>query len=254
VKDLQREILSQVATGKISAEEGAARLEALESPAEEAPTSVAPAPTPTAGIREVRVRSRFGNAEIIGDASISGAVADGPHRARQEGDVLVIEQSPLTGETSFEFSRRHARVVVNGLDVPNVLTVRMNPSLPLTARVQAGNLRVKGLTGPIAADVQAGSCNVDGFGGPVTLSAMAGNIDAFGKLDGGKSSIRCQMGEVNLGLARGSSVRLRTRSTMGDVAIEGAGVRKDGGEILVGSGAGTLDLDTTFGSIKVNVE
>jgi len=41
---------------------------------------------------------------------------------------------------------------------------------------------------------------------------------------------------------------------MGDVAIEGAGVRKDGGEILVGSGAGTLDLDTTFGSIKVNVE
>ncbi len=224
MKDLQREILSQVATGKISAEEGAARLEALESPAEEAPTSVAPAPTPTAGIREVRVRSRFGNAEIIGDASISGAVADGPHRARQEGDVLVIEQSPLTGETS------------------------------LTARVQAGNLRVKGLTGPIAADVQAGSCNVDGFGGPVTLSAMAGNIDAFGKLDGGKSSIRCQMGEVNLGLARGSSVRLRTRSTMGDVAIEGAGVRKDRGEILVGSGAGTLDLDTTFGSIKVNVE
>src|SRR4249920_2530385 len=109
MKDLQREILSQVAAGTLSAEEGAARLEALETePAVPAPPRPSPAVDGGAGVKQVRVFSRLGNTEIIGDPSVSYAVAEGPHKARQEGDTMVIEQSPLDGEATFEFSRPQA--------------------------------------------------------------------------------------------------------------------------------------------------
>ncbi|TMF82600.1 MAG: hypothetical protein E6I11_13435 [Chloroflexi bacterium] len=250
MKDLQREILTQVAAGTISAEEGAARLEALESPA---PASIATDSPASEAVRHVKVVSRFGNTEIVGDPSVTSAVADGPHRARQDGDTLVIEQSPVNEDTSFEFSRPQARVVVNGFEFGRRLAIRMNPSLPLTTNVQAGNLRMQGLNGPIVAEVQAGNCKVGEFRGPINLSVMAGNIDAYGRIDSGKSSIRCEMGQVKVSLARDSSVRINARTTMGKVAIEGDGIKRDSRDVTVGTGAGTLDLECTMGNIKVSV-
>jgi hypothetical protein len=247
MKDLQREILSQVAAGAITAEEGAARLEALESstPTEQ-PVSTRVAP-PTSGIRQVTVNSRFGNTEILGDPTIAGAVAEGPHRARQEGDTMVFDQSPLSGDTSFEFVRPFGRIAISGFDRSARLTVRMNPSLALRARVQAGNVHIHGIKGPITGDVQAGNCIVDGFAGPVNLSVSAGNLEATGRLDGGSSSIRCQMGEVKVDLDKTSNVRISAHTTLGKVAVEGV---KDQ---VVGSGAGTLDISCTMGDVKVSV-
>src|SRR5438128_2467970 len=137
MKDLQREILTQVAAGTITADEGAARLEALDG-------APAPAETPEARmqptgetVRQVRVVSRFGNAEIIGDPGVTSAVViEGPHRVRQEGDTMVIEQSPMIEDSSFEFSRPQGRVTINGFDFGRKLLVRMNPALPLVARAQ----------------------------------------------------------------------------------------------------------------------
>src|SRR5262252_3183609 len=118
MKDLQREILSQVAAGTISAEEGAARLEALESePSTPAPTPAASQPAPATGITRVKVTSRFGNAEIIGDPSVAAAVAEGAHKARQDGDTLVIDQSLLSDDSMFTFNRPYARVTVPGLEL-----------------------------------------------------------------------------------------------------------------------------------------
>ena len=243
MKDLQREILHEVASGTISAEEGASRLEALEStpPPPSRPGVQAPE------LRQVRVVSRFGNAHVIGDPSVAFAVADGPHNARQEGDTMVIEQSPLTDDTSFEFNRPYARVSVPGFDFNRKLTVRMNPSLALRTTVQAGNLAIEGIKGPVTSDVQAGNCSVLGFAGPINLSVAAGSLQANGRLDGGSSSIRCQMGEVKLKLDRTSNVRITAHSTMGKVAVEGT----DGG--VVGAGAGTLDIGCTMGDVTVRV-
>src|SRR5690349_11472786 len=245
MKDLQREILSQVAAGTISAEEGAARLEARDTPAS-APTPPASSPV-DAGVRQVTVNSRFGNTEIVGDATVSSVVADGPHRARQDGDTMVIDQSLLSGETSFEFNRPYARITIPGLDTDKKLTVRMNPALALRTRVQAGNLQIQGIKGPITSDVQAGNCIVDGFTGPVNLSVSAGNLKASGRLDGGASTIRCQMGEVMVDLDRTSNVRINARTTLGKVLVEGV---KDQ---VVGTGAGTLEISCTMGDVKVAV-
>jgi hypothetical protein len=246
MKDLQREILTQVASGAISAEEGAARLEALESetPAEPAPPI---AKAPPAGIRQVTVNSRFGNTEIVGDPTIATAVAEGPHRARQDGDTMVIDQSLVSGETSFEFNRPYARIAIPGFDSHNRLIVRMNPALALRTRVQAGNLRITGVKGPITSDVQAGNCVVEGFAAPVNMSVSAGNLEADGRLDGGTSAIRCQMGEVSVVLDKTSNVRMTTHTTLGKVAVEGV---KDQ---VVGTGAGTLEISCTMGDVRVRV-
>jgi hypothetical protein len=243
MQDLQREILSQVAAGTITAEEGAARLEALETP-----TSAEPSPAPpTAGVRQVTVNSRFGNTEIVGDPTVASVVADGPHRARQDGDTMVIDQSLLSGETSFEFSRPYARISIPGLDTDKKLTVRMNPNLALRTRVQAGNVHIQGVKGPITSDVQAGNCIVEGFAGPLNLSVSAGNLEANGRLDGGASAIRCQMGEVKVDLDRTSNVRITAHTTLGKVAVDGV---KDQ---VVGTGAGTLEISCTMGDVKVSV-
>jgi len=54
-------------------------------------------------------------------------------------------------------------------------------------------------------------------------------------------------------LARDSSVRINARTTMGKVAIEGDGIKRDSRDVTVGTGAGTLDLECTMGNIKVSV-
>src|SRR6266446_472579 len=105
MKDLQREILNQVASGAISAEEGASRLQALES---EAATATAPT-APDRGVKSVKIVARFGNTEVVGDPSVTYAVAEGPHGARQDGDTLLINQSPLDDDTTFAFSRSRGR-------------------------------------------------------------------------------------------------------------------------------------------------
>jgi SHOCT-like protein len=245
MNDQRREILNQVASGRITAEEGAARLEALESEAAAADAIPTQATTPSAGIRQVTVNSRFGNTEIVGDPTVATAVADGPHRARQEGDAMVIDQSLLSGETTFEFNR--SRISIPGFNTRDKLIVRMNPALALRMRVQAGNVTIRGVRGPITSDVQAGNCIVDGFAGPVNLMVSAGNLEASGRLDGGSSAIRCQMGEVKVNLDRTSNVRIAAHTTMGKVDIEG--VRDQ----VVGTGAGTLDISCTMGDVTVSV-
>src|SRR5260370_41750202 len=105
-----RESLIQVASGKISSEGGAPRLDSLgwvesASPpgaSRPAPPAFQPAPS---GTHRVRVASAIGSAEIIGDPSVAYAVAEGPHRARQDGDTMVIEQGPLDENDHFSFSR-----------------------------------------------------------------------------------------------------------------------------------------------------
>jgi hypothetical protein len=267
MEDKRREILGQVAAGTISAVEGAARLEALNSGNEPAPatgTATLPAPGPAGSAsttKFVRVVSVLGSAEIVGDPSVAFAVADGPHKARQEGDTMIIEHTPFEEHEMFYFGHGDRHTVVNGFDFSGKrhLTVRMNPDLPLVASVQAGNVRIVGVRGPITAEVQAGNCKVADFVSPLNLVVQAGNVTASGCLDSGDSKIRCEMGSVKLNLTEGSSVRVTARSTMGKVSVEGdTGERvitgQSGREVTIGSGAATLDIECTMGSVKVSAD
>jgi hypothetical protein len=262
MQDKRREILTQVASGTLTAEEGAARLDSLEAEAPPAAPSLSPATPPSLPSsptgREVKVVSQFGTTEIVGDPSVTFAVAEGPHRARQEGDTMVFEHEPFDESGSFTFGRGERRISVNSFQ-HRKLTVRMNPALALVATVQAGNVIVNGVHGHITGDVQAGNCRVVDFKGTLNLVVQAGNISASGRLDSGVSKIRCEMGSVKVNLEKGSSVRITAHTTMGKVAIEGAHEGRDaaansGRDVIVGSGAATLDVQCTLGSVKVTVD
>lgn len=272
MNDQRREILTQVASGTLTPQEAAARLEALE--AEQAPAAtpasgaapVAPAPpaaNPTSTTRKVKVVSVIGSAEVIGDPTVAYAVAEGPHRVRQEGDTMTIEHAPFDQADHFTFGQSGRRVVINGMDVQRrKVTVRMNPDLALIANVQAGSLRVEGVHGPIEGEIQAGSCNVSDFRSTLNMSIQAGNLSAHGRLDEGTSRIRCEMGNVKITLERGSSVQLTARTTLGKVSIVGADgtamafgrSRQDVQDWTIGSGTANLDIECTMGSVKVAAE
>jgi hypothetical protein len=264
MNDARREILTQVAAGEITAEEGAARLGSLDAPPSDAvkpPSSAPESPPVSSTSRQVKVLSQFGSAEIVGDPSVAFAFAEGPHRARQDGDTMVIEHQPLDEDDTFSFGQGGSRrIVVNGINLQRrKLTVRMNPDLALVANVQAGNVRVDGVHGPITGEVQAGNCVVSDFRGALNLVVQAGNVQATGRLDSGASKVRCEMGSVKIHLERGSSVRITTRTTLGKVAVEGPGaeraaIAKGGREATIGSGAGTLEVECTMGSVKVTAD
>jgi len=262
--DTKREILNLVRNGSISPEEGAARLDALASGGDAAPAPVSTAPPPPApgadkGVAQsVKVLSQFGSAEVVADPTVAVAVAEGPHRARVEGDILVIEHVPFQEEDTFTFGMAGRRVEINGFDFKTRrgLKVRMNPDLPLLASVQAGSLRVDGVHGAITAEVQAGSCTLNDFRAPIDITAQAGSINANGRLDSGQSRVRCEMGSVRLGLDKQSNVKITARATMGKITIDGTSGERavpGGKEVTIGSGAGTLDIEGVMGSVRISV-
>src|SRR5947209_7124931 len=87
--------------------------------------------------------------------------------------------------------------------------------------VRAGDVRIEGVHGPISGSVQAGNCVVRDFRAPLDLAVQAGELTAIGRLDSGSSKLRCQMGEMNITLQKGSSVRIKARAHLGDVRIDG---------------------------------
>jgi hypothetical protein len=231
MEDDRREILTQVADGRLSPQEAAARLEELERVA---------APRDGDRVKAVRIESTARSVVVTGDANVAEATAEGPHQAHREGDTLVIEDASdaafgfrFEGSLGFALERQP-------------LVVRMNPELALEADVQAGSLQTRGVKGPIRAEVQAGTVRLDGVAAPIKVQVQAGSVRVAGMLAGGDSDVRCEAGSVRVELDPESSVRVQARSGLGKVSLPN-GAR----EWVAGSGAGTLKLDVGMGKVQV---
>jgi hypothetical protein len=237
----RREILSRVAAGTITPEEAAARLDAINESEMDAERA----------IRKVRVLRQLGSVEIVGDPNVRDAVAEGPHQARIEGDVMVFE-GPTVEEDDGGFFFGIGRHLAN-----EKLLLRVNPALGLDLQLQAGSCRVRGVEGPIHADVQAGSATIEGFAKPFDFAVQAGSVKASGCCNEGESRIACDAGSVNLHLERGSGLRVKARAHMGKVALPGdatiAGSRASQ-EVMIGDGGGSLVIESHMGSVKVTAD
>jgi hypothetical protein len=258
MQDARREILTQVAAGTLTPMEAATRLDEVERAQTQAPESPQ-ASSAGADIRGVRVRSNFGRIIVLGDASVDQATADGPHVARHEDGILVIETDEnLDGD--FWFGRREGGRWWNSFPGPTV-TVRMNPRLETWIAADAGSVTVRNILAPIHAEVQAGSLVVQGFDGPLDLAASAGSIRAEGTLREGISRIRCEMGSVRIALAPDSDVRVGAKAGMGKVNLDNGTHNRARGrrpwgerqEVVCGSGTASLEIESEMGSITVSL-
>jgi hypothetical protein len=316
MNERQRTILRQVAEGRLSPDEAAALLDQTEQDEQDErseatergdetgrekaadggglPGGQSPPPGPGAegAVRRVRVVGTFGSARIIGDPTVHELFADGPHLARREGDLLVIEsrldESELPG---FVFNPARwgwpADVVA---DVPGPwrwprpprpprpgrwsgmtwqgprgqrqLTVRMRPDLPLEVQLSAGSLRVYGVTGPLDFEVRAGSARIDGAHGPLDATVTAGSLRVEAMLRSGRSRIRCEAGSARVHLEHGSSVLVRARAELSKLSLPHRGTSSwatledeaPGEEIKIGDGEARLDIDATMSSIEVTAD
>ncbi len=260
MSDERRRIVELVARGQLSPEEAAARLEQLEPAALPPPSPGATLPPPASsapmepGVKRVRIELEVGTVRVYGDASVAGAAAAGPHVAKRDGDTLVIRSTGDDDAEGFVFGRRGFSARIGGRAIKRV-DVRMNPRLALDLKVQAGEVRVEGVEGPIDGQLQAGSIRMEGFRQPITMNVQAGQVRGRGRLDSGTSRIRCEAGSVRLELERGSSVKVRARSVLGPVTVDGDQVVMVGGgtrEMQIGSGAGTLEIDSSLGEVRVD--
>lgn len=250
MSDRRREILTAIAEGRLSPEEGMALLDATEP---EQPAGALP------DIR-VRVSTGFARLTVTGDPTVREAVAEGAHRVRREGDLLVIEgdDEPFAGGAPwFRFGPRGgAPWQAFG---ERRLTVRVNPDLPLELTSTAGSLSVRGTRGPLRVELSAGSARLEDIAAPFDISASAGSIALRARIDRGESRIRCEAGSASVVLLPGSNVRVRARSVLGRLLLpQPAGTggfgMGDERETVVGDGLATLDLEANMGSASVSVE
>lgn len=258
-------------------------------------------------IRLIKVDANFRPVEVIGDPSVREAVAEGNHRVRWESDVLVIDGAALLDDEDDDYDHddgadigewfrtrgpRHVRFAYSnrGEYRPRPLRVRVNPDLPLEARVEAGPLKIIRVHGPIKARVAAGPLLIEDFESPIDVRVAAGKVDATGRIDHGASTIDCDAGKVRLHLRRGSDARVSASATLGKVDFGGrrtnrrreafedigwTGIRNDlhdlsglgerissvlnnafsdEHEAVVGKGTATIDIRVSMGAADITFE
>ena len=254
MQDARRQILTEVAAGTLTPTEAASRLDEMDvGKAAAKGAQIAP----DGAIRGVRVTSSFGRVVVLGDASVDQVTVEGPHVARTEDDLFVIESEPRF-DGDFSFSPRKGGHWWDGIWQQQTVTVRMNPLLEVWITSDAGSVVVRDILAPIHAEVQAGSLAVQGFVGSLDLAASAGSIRGEGRLTAGSSRIRCEMGSVRLALTPDSDVRINAATQMGKVNLDlgtevpgGAGGWSRRQEAVYGAGVAALDIESQMGSVVV---
>ena len=261
-EDPVRTVLEELAAGRIQPEEAAVRLDELGA----RHRAAAGGDRDDEPIARIRVTGLFQPTRIRGRAEVRAATVSGAHRLRRDGDQLIVEggeRGPTPAAATFAFEplafgwRNGEPIRFRRGGRPAALDVAMNPELPLAVDLTAGTLLVEGVHAPISVDVAAGSARLDGVRAPVRLQVASGTVTVGGVLDRGLSRIRCEAGMVTVHLERGSSVRILARTALGQVSLPGGEGRAGwsmGGrteEATVGDGAGTLEIETSMGSVRV---
>ena len=273
--DERRALLEAVARGDIAPEDAAAQLRDDAEATSREPLADAGAPSETTAartgpIRRVRVEATAGSVRVIGDPTITGVDVDGAHDLREDGDTLVVRAQPLRdldldldvdfgerGNRTFVIQRRHGRrLAVHDLKRRIQVTVRMNPSLDLDARVAAGALNVRGIEGAISCDVDAGAARLHDVQGPLDCNVSAGSVTIDGRVVRGDSRVMCDMGACSVRLDRASDVRV----TAGPVNVGRCEVHLPddiepdaSGEFVLGSGTASLEVHGAMSSVSLHV-
>jgi SHOCT-like protein/putative adhesin len=250
----RRQILQQVADGKLSPEDADRLLRETDDKPE------APPPPSEARVRCVKVSAGVGGIEIVGDDSVTQAEVEGPHRAEIDGETLVIHGDWDDGSGGFSFRvGRHGRRRGHwdGNRKLARLRIRANPALDVDAELDAGLMSVKGMRGHIRVRLAAGPVTLEDFTGELDVAVNAGAVRANGKLTEGESRIRSDAGAVRVVLDPSSSVRVVAQAALGKVLVPYSSERPkrrfagDRGEAVIGDGVATLRVETAMGSVHV---
>ena len=144
-----------------------------------------------------RVETETGSADLTGKGRL-GAVS-----FRSGSGDLQIEE--VAGDASAKTASGDVAIALVGSD--------------LTTHGASGDVLVGQILGGLTARTASGDVLVGGIGGSATVITVAGDIKV-GSLSTGIAALRSVSGDIEIGVARGTSVYLDLSSTSGDVITE----------------------------------
>ncbi len=247
------EVLAAVAAGQLTPEEASTLIDSLRTP-----TAV----TRSDGERITEVFIKTGGARliVIGDPTITEAVAEGIHRMERSNGTLLITTNQAQGDYSTTPPRSAFRSWLDSWmeRAGQTLTVRVNPALPLRVLNVGGSLELTGMHGGASVGIEAGSATLDAGSGPLNLDVASGSAKVHWRFTG-SSTIKADMGSASIHVLPSSDVVITAEASLGQATVQSpeAFYKTSGDEstpgLAVGNGAGRLHIAARMGSAKVTV-
>lgn len=239
----QERIQALLQAGKITQQEADLLLSALgegEAAVRQAQQAVGEpyAPEPAGwqpeGFRWVRVKLTAGQLEARLDRGLERPIVEGPAEVRRAGaDLEVVPE----------------QVNLGFLGRMGSLELRLPPGWGLEINSKAAQIEAQGiefLKGRLA----AGNLELDAVRG-LDLEVTAGNVEGSLLLAEGQHRLRVSMGNAELDILPGSSVRLLPSVNLGNQEIKGFERSPNGGARQLGEGRASLEVSVRMGNLEI---
>jgi hypothetical protein len=208
--------------------------------------------------RRVVIRAVGRRVRIIGEPSVATVSVDGAHVVRRDGATLTVTSEGELGASLDGFTLMRSRsfedVRDSLLGFGRELAVRVNPDLEVDVEVTAGSVSVERVPKLSHVRVTAGSAKVLGAEGPLDLLVQAGSAKVDIRPTTGSSRLRVESGSLDVRIASGAHVRVRSDSQLGKVSWQGSSHQGTADEVTIGTGAATLALEVVMGSVQVRTD
>jgi hypothetical protein len=190
------------------------------------------------GLRWVRLKLTAGQLEARLDPAIEMPVLEGPAEVRRVGADLEIV--PETMNAGF----------LNGLlGRMGRLELRLPPGWGLEVEGKAAQVEARGIDF-LKGRVAVGNVELEAVKG-LDLEVTAGNIEGSLLLQEGTHQLRVSMGNAELNLLPGSSVRLSASVSLGNQEIRGLERNPNGGDRQIGEGRARLEVSVRMGNLEI---
>lgn len=264
----RRQILEDVAAGRLDPADAARLLDDAE---EQADTAQAPGdgggggatgeppPPSVPAVDRVEVRASSRRVRLVGDPTVSTFAVDGPHHVRRDGSSIVIssETEQLPGDETFMLLsggrfREVTERLHRGLAQSMAMEVRVRPDLAAGVEVIAGALHAERLPGLDHVRVSGGSLRVRDVVEPIDLLVQAGSAQLETRQTHGRSRLRCESGSLHVNLRSGTDARIREDVQLGRLILRPDRPRT-GREPVVGTGSAEIDVEVVMGTVTIEV-
>ncbi|MDR0959880.1 MAG: hypothetical protein LBM23_05945 [Propionibacteriaceae bacterium] len=206
------------------------------------------------GIDKIVIKATARKVRIVADRNVKVAAAEDVHRTRRSGSILEIigdkEFSGISGVVNLAKSLKNVDDV-KALGVGQELSVRVNPDLLVDVEVVGGSIGITDVPHLGKIRLTAGVSTITGVRDIGDLVLQAGQASVSGLFTSGWSRLRCESGQMTVGINPESDVTVRAYAQLGRVSWDLDGLDHDG-EALIGTGDAVLDVGVVmgFGSIR----
>lgn len=267
-------ILSDLAEGKITAEEASRRIEELKKIAAMAADAQreysgstgeaystdddegTPQGSRPGGLERVKISSVGRRVRIIGDSSIATLSVEGQHVLRRTGTVMEITANGEIGPRFDGFSiirPPHKMEHFSDIALGKELVVRINPKLIVDVELTTGGLKTEKVPRFGRVRVTAAGSHLEDVVEVQDLLAQAGGVTVEGPISSGRSRLRVESGSLNVTLTTGANVAIRGDAKLGRITWPGD-TSSEVDEYVVGNGGARLEVSVLMGMASIKVE